>query len=256
VHGLSFGARQKLIQNQQLKIVLMTKNHAKLISLKTAALISGSCLLLMVIAAPIAEMYAYPKLVNRGSLSDTIIHLSNNRGLFNLVILGYLLTFILDIVVSWSLYVYLKPVNRDVSLLTALFRIVYSIIALVALLNLVSVYRIVYGSTVFVFDGHDKDLQIAHYVNAFKSQWYFGLVFFSLHLVLLGILVIKSSYVPKLLGVLLIITGIGYSLTTFKPFLFPNTNIDFASFTFYGEIIFMLWLLIKGWRMKGIDSGY
>jgi hypothetical protein len=234
----------------------MTTKETNQISLKTAALISGLCLLLMVIAAPIAEMYAYPKLITRGSLSDTISHLSNNRELFNLTILGYLLTFILDIVVAWSLYVYLKPVNPDVSLLTALFRIVYTIIALVALLNLVSVYRIVYGSTVFIIDGHDKDLQIAHYLNAFKAQWYFGLVFFSLHLALLGILVIKSSYVPKLLGVLLIITGIGYSLTTFKPFLFPNTNIDFASFTFYGEIIFMLWLLIKGWRVKDIESRY
>ena len=205
----------------------MTIKDTNLISLKTAALISGVCLLLMVIAAPIAEMYAYPKLITRGSLSDTISHLSNNRKLFNVTILGYLLTFILDIVVAWSLYIYLKPINPDVSLLTALFRIVYTIIALVALLNLVSVYRIVYGSTVFIIDGHDKDLQIALYLNA-----------------------------PKLLGVLLIITGIGYSLTTFKPFLFPNTNIDFASFTFYGEIIFMLWLLIKGWRVKDIESRY
>jgi hypothetical protein len=229
-------------------MMLMTMKPQTHVSLKAAALISGLCLLLMVIAAPIAEMHAYPKLIVRGNVADTIMNLSANRGLFNLTVFCYLLTFVLDIIVAWSLYVYLKPINPELSLLTALFRFVYTIIASVALLNLVSAYRTVYVSTVFPLDGLNKNLQVAQYLNAFKSQWYFGLVFFSLHLALLGVLVIKSFYVPKILGILLIITGIGYSLTTFKPFFFPDTNIDFASFTFYGEIIFMLWLLIKGWR--------
>jgi hypothetical protein len=232
----------------------MTVTHTNSVSLKTAALISGLCLLIMVVAAPIAEMYAYPKLIVRGSLNDTITNLTTHRGLFTICILGYLITFILDIVVAWSLYVLLKPVNADVSLLAALFRIVYTMLALVALLNLVSSYRIVYSSTVFTLDNQSTNQQVAHYLNAFKSQWYFGLVFFSLHLIVLGFLIIRASYIPKLLGVLLIITGLGYSLTTFKPFLFPNTNIDFASYTFYGEIVFMFWLLIKGWKLKPVDN--
>lgn len=228
--------------------------YSNRVSLKTAALVSGICLLLMVIAAPIAEIYAYPKLIVRGSISDTFVNLSTHKGLFITCIFGYLITFILDIVVSWSLYIFLKPVNAEVSILAALFRIVYTIVALAALLNLVSVYRIVFNSTVFVLDNQSNQLQVAQYLNAFKSQWYFGLLFFSLHLLILGFLVIKSSYVPKILGILLIITGIGYSLTTFKPFLYPNTNIDFASFTFYGEIVFMFWLLIKGWKVQHIDN--
>jgi hypothetical protein len=227
----------------------MAMAYSNHVSLKTAALISGISLLVMVVAAPIAEIYAYPKLIVRGSLSDTVINLSTHKSLFTICIIGYLVTFIFDIVVAWSLYVFLKRVSAEVSLLAALFRMVYTVLALAALLNLVSVYRIVYGSTVFTLDNQSNHLQIAHYLNAFKPQWYFGLVFFSLHLITLGFLIIKSSYVPWILGILLIITGVGYSLTTFKPFLFPNTNIDFASFTFYGEIIFMFWLLIKGWRV-------
>ena len=232
----------------------MTVIHSNQVSLKTAALISAFCLLIMVVAAPIAEMYAYPKLIVRGSLAETVENLSGHRSLFTTCILGYLITFILDIVVAWSLYVLLKPVNAEVALLTALFRIVYTVVALVALLHLVSVYRIVYSSTVFTLDNHDTQIQIANYLNAFKSQWYFGLVFFSIHLILLGYLVIKSSYIPNILGVLLIITGLGYSLTTFKPFLFPNTNIDFAAYTFYGEIIFMFWLFIKGWKLGNVET--
>ena len=232
----------------------MTVIHSNQVSLKTAALISGFCLLIMVVAAPIAEMYAYPKLIVRGSLAETVENLSTHRSLFTTCILGYLLTFILDIVVAWSLYVLLKPVNAEVALLTALFRIVYTVVALVALLHLVSVYRIVYASTVFTLDNQSTQIQVGNYLNAFKSQWYFGLVFFSMHLVLLGYLVIKSFYIPNIFGVLLVITGLGYSLTTFKPFLFPNTNIDFAAYTFYGEIIFMFWLFIKGWKLGNVET--
>jgi hypothetical protein len=87
-------------------------------------------------------------------------------------------------------------------------------------------------------------------LNAFRSGWYFGISFFGIHLGLLGFLVFRSDYIPRILGVLLIIAGLGYLINSLKPFLFPNINVDFAKFTFYGELIFMLWLLIKGWRIK------
>lgn len=222
------------------------------LSLRQAAVISGICLLIMVVAAPFAEMYAYPKLVNRSDLDNTIANISSNRGLLVGCIFGYLLTFILDIVVSWSLYVLMRPVHRDLSLLTAWFRIVYTIIGLIALLNLVAVYRLVHAPAAFGVTGENLALQVGQYLGSFKTQWYFGLIFFSLHLVLLGYLVIRSSYIPKIIGVLLIITGLGYSLTTLKPFFFRDVNIDFAAYTFYGELVFMLWLLIRGWKIKSL----
>jgi Domain of unknown function (DUF4386) len=88
------------------------------------------------------------------------------------------------------------------------------------------------------------------YFRAFKNHWYFGIIIFGAHLLLLGYLVFRSHYIPRILGVVLIITGLGYLLTTIRPYLFPNINVDFAKFTFYGELIFMLWLLIKGSRIK------
>ncbi|MBA4141065.1 MAG: DUF4386 family protein [Segetibacter sp.] len=69
----------------------------------------------------------------------------------------------------------------------------------------------------------------------------------------LGYLVIKSNYIPGVPGVVLIITGEGYLLTNIRPYLLPNVNVDFAKYTFYGELIFMLWLLIKGSRIKEQD---
>jgi hypothetical protein len=220
-------------------------------SLRTAALIAGIGLLIMVIAAPYAELYAYPKLVLAGKAAETAQNIIANKTLFISVIFAYLVTFICDVVVAWALYILLKPVNEHLSLLTAVFRLVYTIIALVALNNLVTVLRLLTTPAYLtIFQPDQLYAQAIIYLHAFKNHWYFGIIFFAIHLVLLGYLVIKSKYIPAVLGVLLIITGLGYLLTTLRPFLFPNINIDFAMFTFYGELIFMLWLLIKGSKIK------
>jgi len=224
-------------------------------SLRTAALVAGFALLVMVIAAPFVELFAYPKLVVSDNVEKTIKNITDNKGLFVYVIFGYLLTFVCDIVVAWALYILLKPVNKQLSFLTALFRWVYTIIALIALLNLVTVFRILNTSDYStLFQSNEVNTLIMFLLKSFKGSWYFGFVFFSIHLILLGYLVIKSSYVPGILGILLIITGLGYLLTTIKPYLFSNVNIDFARYTFYGELVFMLWLLIKGWSIKEVTS--
>jgi hypothetical protein len=232
----------------------MTNNGSNT-SLRTAALVAGFALLVMVIAAPFVELFAYPKLVVSDNVEKTIKNITDNKGLFVYVIFGYLLTFVCDIVVAWALYILLKPVNKQLSFLTALFRWVYTIIALIALLNLVTVFRILNTSDYStLFQSNEVNTLIMFLLKSFKGSWYFGFVFFSIHLILLGYLVIKSSYVPGILGILLIITGLGYLLTTIKPYLFSNVNIDFARYTFYGELVFMLWLLIKGWSIKEVTS--
>jgi Domain of unknown function (DUF4386) len=115
-------------------------------SLGTAALIAGIGLLLMVIAAPFAELYVFPRLVVPGNAAETTQNIIANKALFTSAIFGYLITFICDLVVAWALYVYLKPVNENLSLLTAWFRLVYTLIALVALPGLISA-RSVAGSS-------------------------------------------------------------------------------------------------------------
>jgi Domain of unknown function (DUF4386) len=224
----------------------MTNNTNK-ISLRSSAIIAGLAILIMAIAAPFAELYAFPKFVVPGKVSDTVNNILANEGLFRACIFSYLITFVCDLIAAWALYVLLKPVNEDLSLLTALFRLVYAVIALVALVNLISILRLLHGSD---FESDELHTQIMLSFDAFRSGWYFGISFFGIHLGLLGLLVFKSGYIPRILGVLLIIAGLGYLINSLKPFLFPNTNLDFAKFTFYGELIFMFWLLIKGWRIQ------
>jgi hypothetical protein len=228
-----------------------TTNHANRSSLATAALLAGLGLLIMVIAAPFAEIYVLPKLVISGNAMATTENIIQNKVLFTSAIFAYLITFICDLLVAWALYILLKPVHDHLSLLTALFRVVYTVIALVALLNLVTVLRSLNTfDTMSVAQPEQFYAQVMLPINTFRSNWYFGLIFFGIHLGLLGYLVIRSKYIPGILGVLLILAGSGYLLTSLKPFLFPTISLDFAAYTFYGELIFMLWLLIKGPRIK------
>lgn len=153
--------------------------------------------------------------------------------------------------ISWALYILLAPVNKHLSLLTAWFRLIFSFIALTALLNLVTVFQLLNTNEHLTSLGQAQlNAQVMLYLKIFRSSYHFGIIFFSIHLILLGYLIIKSAYITKLMGVVLIISGLGYLTDALKPFVFPNFNSGFLTITFFGELIFMLWLLIKGFKIE------
>ena len=83
-------------------------------------------------------------------------------------------------------------------------------------------------------------------IQDFQDIWHVSLILFGLHLVLIGYLACKSGYVPRVLGVLLVIAGGGYLVDSFSALLVPGYSVNVAAFTFIGEALFMLWLLAKG----------
>jgi hypothetical protein len=220
-------------------------NNPREISLRTAALIAGFATLLMTIFAPFAELYAYPKLEVNGNGIETVKNIIANRSLFAVMIVGYLVTFICDIIAAWAFYILFAPVLKSLSTLAAIFRIAFAMVAIVSLLNLINVFQLVTR-----FSAAEVQFQVLTSVNAFRDGFHFGLIFFALHLGLLGYLVWVSKYIPKVLGVFLIISALGYLTSSLQPYLFPSTSIKFVVYTFYGELIFMLWLLIRGWKIK------
>jgi len=68
----------------------------------------------------------------------------------------------------------------------------------------------------------------------------------ALWVVLLGVLMFKSGYVPKWLGILMMIAGVGYVADFLVYFLLPQVNVQIAGLAFLAEVIFPFWLLIKG----------
>lgn len=221
-------------------------NHS--ISISKAALVAGLGLLFMVLAVPCAEFYIFPQLIDENS-AETANNILNNRALFSTGILLHLATSLCDVLVAWALFFFLKPVNSALSRLTAWLRLIYSAMYLVALSNLIKVLTLIKNPSVPENESLASK-SVNFYINSFQLEWNAGLLIFGIHLCLLGYLVVRAEYVPKVIGVLLIIAGLGYSLNMLSIFLFPTINTAFLMITFLGEIIFMLWLLIKGSGVK------
>lgn len=220
-------------------------------TLRQAALVAGLGLLTMAIAAPFAEFIVYKKLVIPGDIEETVRNILAKRGLFLAGLFAYLITFICDVLVAWALYVLLAPTNRSVSLLTAWFRLVYTAIALFAMLKLVTVFRLLHTPDYLTLFGSDQlHAQVRLLLDSFRYEWSMGLVFFGIHLGLLGSLVYRSGYIPRILGILLAIAGLGWLIYELSPYFFPNADLGFIMITFFGELIFMLWLLVRGWTLQ------
>src|SRR5271166_3956727 len=117
-------------------------SHGEGMTLRQAALVAGISYLLMPVAY--AEFAIYPKLVIPGNIEQTSQNIVAHGRLFGAAILCYLITFVLDVVIAWALYVLLVPVNRSLSLLTAWFRLMYTALGLFSLLNLVTVFRLLH----------------------------------------------------------------------------------------------------------------
>ena len=220
------------------------------VSLKQPALISGFGLLVMVFTAPIAELYILPKLIDFGDAAKTLDQIINEKQLFILAIFLYLITFIADVVVAWGLYSFFKPHNKGLSLLTAWFRLIYTALALFGLFNLIKVLQLIK-----VFDPQvesaksDLASQTMFYLRSFGAEWGIAFVFFGICLGLLGYLAIKAAYVPKWIGFLLVLAGAGYFIDSIKPYFFPDLDTSIIMITFFGELVFMFWLLFKGRKL-------
>ncbi len=225
------------------------------LTLRQAALIAGFGYLLMPVT--FAEFYINPKLLIPGNIEQTVQNIVAHGRLFTAAILCYLVTLILDVVISWALYILLTPVNRSVSLLTAWFRLEYTVIALFSLLNLTTVYRFLHTPDYLAaFGSGPLHAQVMLLLNSYRYDWSMSLIIFGIHLGLLGYLIYQSGYIPKMIGILLVIDGLGWVITPLKPYLYPNAHLGFFFPMNFAELILPLWLLIRGWKIQEPTARY
>jgi hypothetical protein len=218
-------------------------------TLRQAALVAGFAYLFNPVSY--AEFSIYPKLVIPSNIEQTVQNIVAHGDLFLVAVFCYLTSFIGDVVIAWALYILLVPVNRSVSLLTAWFQLVYAAIALFGLSNLVAVYRILNTPDYLTLFGSGQvHAQVMLLLRSFRYDWSMALVLFGIHLVLLGYLIYRSGYIPRVLGILLVINGFGWVIDSLRPYVFPNAHLGFIFITFFGELFFMLWLLARGWKIQ------
>lgn len=221
------------------------------ITLRQAALTVAFAMLVMTVAAPLANFYFYPRVVVSGDIAQTVQNLVTHRGYFLGAILGFLVNFTCDLVIAWALYFLLAPVNRALALLMAWFQVVYTAVGFVAVFKLISVDHLVHGPEFLALLGAGPlGAQVRLLLEGFRSEWSAAMVLFEIHLLLLGYLVFRSGYIPRILGILLVIDGVGWMVDSLSPYLYPNAPLGLISITWYGELVFMVWLLARGWGIR------
>ena len=214
------------------------------VSPRTAAIIAGTGLLLMAILSPIAYLNIFQNLVQFDDPALTAQNILHSTGAFRTAILLLFAVALLDVLVAWALYIVLMPANKNLSALAAWLRVIYGIIFIFAISKLYVALQVITA------DG----TQTMTFLKAFQSIWDKGLILFGFHLLVLGYLAFKSGYVPKWLGVFLLLAALGYIVDGFGKMLSPAYNLSIAQFTFIGEVFLIFWLLWSGIKGFGKEA--
>jgi hypothetical protein len=176
----------------------------------------------MFVLAIFANFMVRERLVVSGDAVGTVANITGSIGLFRLGLAAFLVIFVLDVVIAWALHVVFRDVNRDVSLATAWFRLIYTALLGVALVSMFQVIRVVDGGSLGFLGSEQIQVQTVIELASFESAWLVGLIAFGVHLAMLGVLVVRSGMVAKALGYVLIAAGLAYVLDTFAQGMLPD----------------------------------
>lgn len=210
------------------------------------ARMAGALYLIGSVAGVFGILYG-PSLVVRGDAAATARHILASASLFRLSIVSALLCQILFILVALVLYQLLKVVSQTMAGLMAIFMLVSIPVAMLNELNNVAVLFLLSGAAslnVFSADQlhalvpmflelHARGLDISFLVGAL---WFFPL----------GYVVYRSGFLPKVLAVLLVINGLAYLIDSVAAVLRPDLSVNVVMFTGWVEVVFAVWLLIRG----------
>jgi hypothetical protein len=216
-------------------------------SMRRDALVAGLGLLSMAVLAAIANFGAIERLVTDGNATKTAEDILASEGLFRFAILALVVVAVLDVIVAWALFGFFRPVDEGVSRLAAWLRVAYAAIFAVAISELAgSLHLLSDDAYLKTFSADQLRTQALLRIDAFHDIWNIGLVFFGVHLVLIGVIAYRSGYVPRLIGALLVVAGAGYLVDSFGASLVADYSLKVGALTFVGEVVFMIWLLVKG----------
>ena len=213
---------------------------------RTKARLAGAFYLLTILTGVFAQGFVSARLVVPGDAAATANNILSHDGLFRLGFAIYMLEMVSQIIMTVLLYDLLKPVNRSVSLLAAALGLVGC--------GIKTFSRLFYFAPLLILGG-------THYLSVFSAQQLnamallslrvndigagIALVFFGIYAVLKGYLVIKSTFLPRALGWLGVLGGIGW-----LAFLSPPFGERVFSFIAVVGIVGVLanigWLLVVG----------
>jgi len=220
-----------------------------------AARVAGAVYLLLVVTAPLRLMYIPSTLFVRGDATATANNIAAHESLFRLGIVADLLTGTIAIFVTLALYRLFKEVDRSLAtLMVILGSLMVTPIYFVNTLNDAAALMLVRGADFLSVFGQPQREALAmlflrlHHHGVVANEIFWGLWLFPF-----GVLVRRSGFLPRVLGVWLIINGFAYLAVSFTGLLLPqyeNAVFNSAFPAMLGEIAIMLWLLIRGAKVQ------
>ncbi len=221
---------------------------------RRAGLTAGVGLVLMAALGGVGVFAAVEGLVTPGNAARTLADIREAEGLFRLGIASLIGVVVLDVVVAWALHRVFRPVHAGASLLAAVFRLVYSGVFLVAIGELLGVLHLLGPDAHLAALGPDLvQAEVMLRIDAFQDIWATGFVLFGLHLVVVGYLAYRAAVVPRFLGVLVVIAGLGYVFDSLAAVLAVDVP-EVATITFLGEVLLAIWLLARSRRLEVLDG--
>jgi hypothetical protein len=217
--------------------------------LNTTAKTVGILTLLIAVIAPFSMLYLPSVLIVPGDANNTANNIIASEGLFRLGMIGDAIIFVLEVALTVALYDLLKPVNKTLSLVAAFARVSMNALQALNLLNSFLVLQLLSGSGFLTaFTTSQLHAFVLMSLNARQDVVLIWGLFLALHLFVIGFLVYQSGYLPKTVGGLLMIAGVCYLTQSFGNILTPQHKELFASIGLLStiEVVFPLWLLIKG----------
>jgi hypothetical protein len=221
--------------------------------------VAGFVYLLLALIGPFRLIYIPSTLFVSGNATATANNIAAHELLFRLGIVSDLLTGCLGLVVGLALYRLLKGVDQNLAaLMVILGGLMVTPIYFLNTLNDAAALLLVRGADfLLVFDQPQRNALAMLFLRLHHGGVVVNEIFWGLWLFPFGVLVFRSRFLPRFLGVWLIINGFAYLALSFTGVLFPQhedlvSNIAFPAQL--GEVAIMLWLLIKGAKPQQLDA--
>jgi hypothetical protein len=227
-------------------------------STKRAARIAGVLYLVNAVTGFFGIIYVPSKLIVSDNAAATANNILASERLFRLGIVSELICAVEFVFVMWALYRLLGGVNKTLASLMVVLGVAFVPIMCVNTLNKIAALSLLRGADFLsVFDPSRREALAMLFLDlhryGYVILWIFGIWFFPL-----GVLVFKSGFLPRFLGVLLIAAGVGYLADSVTPLLLPSYEnavgrIAGIALTL-GEPAFILWLLIRGAKDQPLEA--
>ncbi len=234
----------------------------------TYARTGGLLYLFVIVAALFGEFFVRGTLIVPRDPAATAERILGSETLFRVGLVGEMLTSACDVALAVILYVLLQPVNRHLALLAAFFRLAFvGIHGAAKLFEVVALVALGDAGLWKAFDAPQLHALAYMSLRVHGLGYGISLLFFGLCCILFGYLIHKSGYLPRIIGTLLVVGGLGYVIFSVAQMLSPALAAKYLFPwimlpAFPAELGLALWLLLKGvdvpkWeeRARGCGKG-